>query len=90
MTDLTKLGVIGYKKGLEDGEFSAVEGVKAFQEKIEKSDLNAFITTTFDSAFERAKKKSPPNMRKMTFSLKCVISVTYTNSTLLWEIISRR
>ena len=33
MTDLTKLGVIGYKKGLDDGEFSAVEGVKAFQEK---------------------------------------------------------
>ena len=38
----------------------------------------------------RAKKKSPPNMRKMAFSLKHNISVTYTNSTLLWKIISRR
>ena len=55
-SEIAKLGVIGYKKGLEDGEFSAVEGVKAFQEKIEKSDLNAFITTTFDYALERAKK----------------------------------
>ena len=55
-TDLTKLGVIECINGIEKEKFSAVENVIAFQEKIEKSDLNAFITTTFDYALERAKK----------------------------------
>lgn len=54
--EIVKLGVIECKKALEEKKFSAVENVKAFQEKIEKSKLNAFITTTFDYALERAKK----------------------------------
>ena len=54
--EITKLGAVECKNAIENNEFSAVENVKAFQEKIEKSDLNAFITTTFDYALERAKK----------------------------------
>ena len=54
--EIVKLGAVECKKALEEKKFSAVENVKAFQEKIEKSDLNAFITTTFDYALERAKK----------------------------------
>ena len=54
--EIAKLGAVECKKALEEKKFSAVENVKAFQEKIEKSDLNAFITTTFDYALERAKK----------------------------------
>ena len=54
--EIVKLGAVECKKALEEKKFSAVENVKAFQEKIDKSDLNAFITTTFDYALERAKK----------------------------------
>lgn len=54
--EIVKLGAVECKKALEEKKFSAVENVKAFQERIEKSDLNAFITTTFDYALERAKK----------------------------------
>ena len=54
--EITKLGVIEAKNALEEKKFSAVENVKAFQEKIEKSKLNSYITTTFDYALERAKK----------------------------------
>lgn len=54
--EIVKLGAIESKKALDEKKFSAVENVKAFQEKIEKSKLNAYITTTFDYALERAKK----------------------------------
>ena len=54
--EIVKLGATECRKALEEKRFTAVENVKAFQEKIEKSELNAFITTTFDYALERAKK----------------------------------
>jgi aspartyl-tRNA(Asn)/glutamyl-tRNA(Gln) amidotransferase subunit A len=54
--EITKLGVVEAKNALEEKKFSAVENVNAFQEKIEKSKLNSYITTTFDYALERAKK----------------------------------
>ncbi len=54
--EIVKLGAVECKKALEEKKFSAVENVKAFQERIEKSELNAYITTTFDYALERAKK----------------------------------
>ncbi len=54
--EITKLGVVEAKNALEEKKFSAVENVNAFKEKIEKSKLNSYITTTFDYALERAKK----------------------------------
>jgi len=54
--EITKLGVVEAKNALEEKKFSAVENVNAFKQKIEKSKLNSYITTTFDYALERAKK----------------------------------
>lgn len=54
--EIVKLGAIECKKAIDEKKFSAVENVKAFQEKIENSKLNAYITKTFDYALERAKK----------------------------------
>lgn len=53
--EITKLGVLECKKAIDDGHFSAVENVNAFIKKIENSKLNAFITTTFEKAIEKAK-----------------------------------
>ncbi len=55
MTDLYKLTIAEAKKLLENKEISSVELTKGFIERCKKySDLNAFITTTFDDALQSA------------------------------------
>ncbi len=54
--EIVKLSAVEAKRALEEKKFSAVENVEAFRKNIENSKLNAFITTTFDYALERAKK----------------------------------
>jgi aspartyl-tRNA(Asn)/glutamyl-tRNA(Gln) amidotransferase subunit A len=57
MTDLTKLNLTQTLSGLKNKDFSSTQLTKAYIQEIEnKSNLNAFITTTFDSALEGAKK----------------------------------
>lgn len=56
MTDLTKLTLAEAKDKLERKEFSSVELTQAFIEKIEKEDLNSFITKTPDIALKLAKE----------------------------------
>ncbi len=56
MTDLTKLNLIETVRGLKNKDFSSVELTKSYIKNIEaNSNLNAFITTTFDLALEQAK-----------------------------------
>jgi aspartyl-tRNA(Asn)/glutamyl-tRNA(Gln) amidotransferase subunit A len=57
MKKLTELNLTEALKGLKEKEFTSLELTNAFIENIEaKANLNAFITTTFDSARQQAKK----------------------------------
>jgi len=56
MTDLTKMTLEGALDGMSKGDFSSEELTKAHIDAcMEGADLNAFITTTFESAMESAK-----------------------------------
>lgn len=56
MTDLTKLTLEGALDGMSKGDFTSEELTKAHIDAcMEGADLNAFITTTFESAMEGAK-----------------------------------
>ena len=54
--EIVKLGVVECLNGLKNKEFSAVENVKAFADKVNENKYNAFIAPTIDYALERAKK----------------------------------
>ena len=54
--EIAKLGVVDCLNGLKNKEFSAVENVKAFADKVKENKYNAFITPTIDYALDRAKK----------------------------------
>jgi aspartyl-tRNA(Asn)/glutamyl-tRNA(Gln) amidotransferase subunit A len=57
MTNLTKLNLTQTLEGLKNKDFSSVELTKEYIKNIEaNTNLNAFITTTFDSALDSAKK----------------------------------
>ena len=56
MTDFENLDISTAKECLKKKEFSSLELTKFFIERIEKSDLNCFITHTFENAIEMAKK----------------------------------
>jgi aspartyl-tRNA(Asn)/glutamyl-tRNA(Gln) amidotransferase subunit A len=57
MTDLTELGVAAIRKGVADGDFTAVEVAEAFNANISAaSALNAFIVATPEKAIEAARK----------------------------------
>ena len=58
MTDLTDLGVAAIRKGIADGDFTAVEVAAAFNANVAAAQaaLNAFIVTTPDAALEAAAK----------------------------------
>jgi len=56
MTDLTKMTLEGALDGMSKGDFSSEELTRAHIDAcMEGADLNAFITTTFESAMESAK-----------------------------------
>lgn len=56
MTDLTKMTLKGALDGMSKGDFSSEELTRAHIDAcMEGADLNAFITTTFESAMESAK-----------------------------------
>ena len=56
MTDLTKMTLKGALDGMSKGDFSSEELTSAHIDAcMEGADLNAFITTTFESAMESAK-----------------------------------
>jgi len=56
MADLTKMTLDGALEGMSKGDFSSEELTKAHIDAcMEGADLNAFITTTFESAMESAK-----------------------------------
>lgn len=57
MSDLTKLTIKQARDGLKNKEFSSQELTKAYIKNIEeKSDINAFITTSFDLALKQAEE----------------------------------
>ena len=56
MTDFKNLDISTAKEFLLKKEFSSLELTKFFIERIEKSDLNCFITDTFENAIEMAKE----------------------------------
>jgi aspartyl-tRNA(Asn)/glutamyl-tRNA(Gln) amidotransferase subunit A len=57
MTDLTELGVAAIRKGVADGNFTAVEVAEAFNANVAAaSALNAFIVATPEKAIEAARK----------------------------------
>lgn len=75
--EITKFGVIECIKAIKDKKITALENVQAFIEKIKNnSELNAFITTTFDLATERAKKidsgKATGKLAGVVFGVKDV------------------
>ena len=57
-TDLHTQTLAQLARGLESGEFSAVELVRALLDRIEAHDkeLNAFITVTADAALQAAER----------------------------------
>ena len=56
MTDLTKMTLSGALDGMAAGDFSSEEITKAHIDAcMDGADLNAFITTTFESAMDQAK-----------------------------------
>ena len=56
MTNFNNLDISTAKECLLKKEFSSLELTKYFIERIEKSDLNCFITHTFENAIEMAKE----------------------------------
>jgi len=65
MTDLAKLTVTEAIKGLKSKKFSSVELTKACIKNCEKNKrLNIFITETFDTALEQARKSDEKLAKK--------------------------
>ena len=56
MTDFKNLDISTAKECLQKKEFSSLELTKFFIDRIEKSDLNCFITKTFEDAIHMAKE----------------------------------
>ena len=56
MTDFKNLDISTTKECLLKKEFSSLELTNFFIERIEKSNLNCFITNTFENAIEMAKE----------------------------------
>ncbi len=51
-----KFSVAELSKGLKNRDFSSVELTKHYLKRIERSDLNAFITVTEDLALSQARE----------------------------------
>ena len=71
MTDFSKLSISSAIKGLNNKDFTSVELTKYYIKKIqENSNLNCFITPTFETALEMAKKSDENITKKEQRSLE--------------------
>ena len=65
MTEFSKLSISSAIKGLNNKDFTSVELTQYYIEKIqENSNLNCFITPTFETALEMAKNLTKTSQKK--------------------------
>ena len=81
MTDFKNLDISTAKECLLKKEFSSIELTKYFIDRIEKSDLNCFITNTFENAIEMAKESDKKISRNKDIILLFI--VRFKNSFIL-------
>jgi len=83
--DLTELTIKQAHEGLKNGDFTSVDLTKAYLENIKKSDLNAFITVTEESALKQA-TEADKQIATGKFGMLCGIPCAIKDNILIKDV----